>query len=125
VYVAAQQVVLELAPLAIKPPGLLSHHSCMLAPEVCCSSSLLPLGVTVVNMSWCICAVAGSRATVFAATDRQAPGLAANTDSHYLDAHAEPVQPSNAAGDMQLAAWLWEWSKGQTHMPDDWDVAAA
>lgn len=68
--------------------------------------------------------VAGARATVFAATDAKAPQLAANT-CHYLDAHAEPAQPSSRAGDEQLASWLWEWSKGQVQLPAEWDVAAA
>lgn len=66
----------------------------------------------------------GSRATVFAATDPNAPQLAASTGS-YLDAHAEPTQPSRRAGDKQLAAWVWDWSKGQVQLPDAWDVAAA
>jgi hypothetical protein len=92
--------------------------------EVCCHFAYCT------NMQYilvypCGVAVAGSRATMFAATDPQAPSLAASTDSHYLDAHAEPAQPSGRAGDRQLASWLWEWSKGQAHLPDDWDVAAA
>lgn len=66
----------------------------------------------------------GARATMFAATDPEAPQLAASTGS-YLDAHAEPTQPSSRAGDEQLAGWLWEWSKGQVQLPADWDVAAA
>jgi hypothetical protein len=61
---------------------------------------------------------------MFAATDPEAPQLAASTGS-YLDAHAEPTQPSSRAGDEQLAGWLWEWSKGQVQLPADWDVAAA
>lgn len=61
---------------------------------------------------------------MFAATDRAAPKLAASTGS-YLDAHAEPTQPSSRAGDKQLAAWVWEWSKGLVQLPDAWDVAAA
>lgn len=74
----------------------------------------------------CLCAgcPAGARATLFAATDSHAPQLAAST-WHYLDAHAEPAQPSSRAGDAQLASWLWEWSKGQVQLPADWDVAAA
>lgn len=66
----------------------------------------------------------GSRATVFAATDPAAPELAAGTGS-YLDAHAEPAQPSRAAGDKQLASWLWAWSKDKVQLPAAWDLAAA
>lgn len=67
---------------------------------------------------------AGSRATVFAATDPQAPQIAASTGA-YLDANAEPAQPNRRARDPKLAAWLWDWSKGQVQLPADWDVAAA
>lgn len=67
--------------------------------------------------------VIGARATVFAATDPEAPQLAGT--GHYLDAHAEPAHPSKRAGDEQLASWLWEWSKGQVQLPAEWDVAIA
>lgn len=64
---------------------------------------------------------AGARATVYAATAPDAPQLAAATGS-YLDAHAEPAHPAEAAGDQQLAAWVWDWSKGLAKLPADWDL---
>lgn len=62
-----------------------------------------------------VCA-AGARASVYAATDPAAVGVAAASGS-YLDANVRPSQPSAAALDKELAAWLWQWSREAVKLP--------
>jgi hypothetical protein len=53
---------------------------------------------------------------VYAATDPAAVGVAAASGS-YLDANVRPSQPSAAALDKELAAWLWQWSREAVKLP--------
>eukprot|EP00879_Flechtneria_rotunda_P010816 GHRR01011303.1.p1 GENE.GHRR01011303.1~~GHRR01011303.1.p1 ORF type:complete len:286 (+),score=116.23 GHRR01011303.1:847-1704(+) len=66
----------------------------------------------------------GSRASVYAATAPEAPAEAAKT-LWFLDCNCKPAQPSMAAGDPKLSAWLWQWSKEQVKLPTEWDLPPA
>eukprot|EP00877_Chromochloris_zofingiensis_P011833 jgi/Chrzof1/6903/Cz02g02220.t1 len=63
----------------------------------------------------------GSRASMFAATDPEAPKLASDV-SAYFDAGAKPVTPSKQALDESLARWLWDWSAKTVKLPAEWNL---
>jgi NAD(P)-dependent dehydrogenase (short-subunit alcohol dehydrogenase family) len=66
----------------------------------------------------------GARASLYAATAPDAPAVAAGTLG-YINCNAKPVSPNKAAGDASLAAWLWQWSKEQVKLPQEWDLPPA
>eukprot|EP00878_Enallax_costatus_P018821 GHUV01019836.1.p1 GENE.GHUV01019836.1~~GHUV01019836.1.p1 ORF type:complete len:340 (+),score=131.34 GHUV01019836.1:333-1352(+) len=66
----------------------------------------------------------GARASVYAATARDAPAVAAETLG-YFNCNAKPIMPNKAAGDAALAAWVWQWSAQQVKLPQQWDLPAA
>ena len=63
-------------------------------------------------MSNCIfVSIAGARASIYCATDRDAPAVAEQSGGYgYFGANAKPLLPAPSGRDTAAALWLWRWS---------------
>lgn len=66
----------------------------------------------------------GARCSVYCATSPDLDKPAAQ-GLYYYDSNCTSIPPSAAARDADLAAWLWEWSAEQVHLPLDANLPPA